>query len=275
MKIDLILVEYDSGHHRYRMGAGPQRLLEWGLVEKLESSGHTVRLKRIGPEGNETSEAGISFDLQRGLSKAVKEACSEWSFPLVLSGNCFSALGVTAGLRSAGRPSAVCWLDAHADFNTPDTTATGFLDGMAVSILTGRSWKTMAASIPGFAPTPEWEVVLIGARDLDSAEAAALDESGVRRTGWKDTDTLFDAIASDTRSLYLHIDLDVLDPAVGTASAYATPGGMTVEDVLNVLESARRRFDIVATSMTAYDPLADPGGRVARAAIDIAQGLLH
>ncbi|MGK2963375.1 MAG: arginase family protein [Gemmatimonadaceae bacterium] len=275
MKIDLILVEYDSGHHRYRMGAGPQRLLEWGLAERLESNGHTVRVKRIEPEGTDTSEAGISFDLQRALSKAVKAACSEWSFPLVLSGNCMSALGVTAGLRAAGRPSAVCWLDAHADFNTPDTTESGFLDGMAVATLTGRSWKSLAASIPGFVPTPEWQVVLIGARDLDVAEAAALDESGVRRTTWKETDTLFDAISSDTRSLYLHIDLDVLDPAVGKANSYATPGGMTVEDVLGLLESARRRFDIVAASMTAYDPIVDPGGRIARAAIDLAQGLLH
>ncbi len=257
------------------MGAGPQRLLDWGLAERLESNGHTVRIRRVDPRGTAPSEVGISFDLQRGVSEAVAEACSEWSFPLVLSGNCLSALGTTAGLRSAGRPSAVCWLDAHADFNTPDTTETGFLDGMTVGTLTGRSWKAMAASIPGFAPTPEWQVVLIGARDLDPAEAAALDDSGVRRIGWKETDSLFDAISSDTRSLYLHIDLDVLDPAVGAANVYATPGGMTVEDVHGVLESARRRFDIVAASMTSYDPLVDPGGRVARAAIDIAQGLLH
>jgi arginase len=245
------------------------------LREKLESSGHTVRMKRIAPEGNETSEAGISFDLQRGVSKAVKAAIADWSFPLILSGNCLSALGVTAGLRSAGKPSAVCWLDAHADFNTPDSTVSGFLDGMVVATLTGRCWKSLASSIPGFAPTPEWQVVLIGARDLDPAEAVALDESTVRLTSLKDAGPVFDSIASDASSLYLHIDLDVFDPSVGIASSYAAPGGLTVEDVLGVLEAARRSFDIVATSMTAYDPVADPAGRIARAAVDIAQGLLH
>jgi len=77
------------------------------------------------------------------------------------------------------------------------------------------------------------------------------------------------------RSLYFHIDLDVLDTSVGKANSYSTSGGMTVDDVLGVMESARHRFDVVAASMTSYDPTGDPLGRVARAAIDIAQGLLH
>ena len=113
------------------------------------------------------------------------------------------------------------------------------------------------------------------ARGTDPVEAAALEESGIRRTGWKESRAVFDSMATETKSLYLHVDLDVLDPSVGKANAYATPGGMTVEDVLGVLESARRRFDIVAAGITAYDPIVDPAGRVARAAIDIAQGLLH
>ena len=275
VKVDLILVEYDSGQHLFRMGNGPKRLLEWGLSERIEAAGHTVRTKRITPQGPAPSETALAFDLHAGVSKAVKEATVDWSFPLVLSGNCSSALGTTAGLRAAGTQPAVCWLDAHADFNTPDTTKTGFLDGMTLATLVGRSWKTMATSIPGFAPIPEWSVVLIGARDVDPMETVLLRDSGVMRTGWKDAAPVFEAIGGETRSLYFHIDLDVLDTSVGKANGYAVPGGMTVDDVISVLEAARRRFDIVAASMTAYDPQADPEGRIARAAIDIAQALLH
>ncbi|MDQ3082629.1 MAG: arginase family protein [Gemmatimonadota bacterium] len=275
MKVDLILVEYDSGKPFFRMGNGPQRLLDSGLSERLESAGHTVRTKKILPEGKSTSEAGISFDLHAGVSRAVASAIADWSFPLVLSGNCSSALGTMAGLRAAGSAPAVCWLDAHADFNTPDTTRTGFLDGMTVATLTGRAWKTMAASIPGFAPVPEWQIVLVGGRDIDSLESAELEGSGIVVAKWKETGSVFDSIRSDARSLYFHIDLDVLDTSVGKANSYAVSGGMTVDDVLEVMESARRRFDIVGASLTAYDPVVDPAGRIARAAIDIAQALLH
>lgn len=275
VKVDIILVEYDSGKPFFRMGNGPQRLLDSGLSERLESAGHTVRIKRILPQGKETSEAAISFDLHAGVSRAVSSAISDWSFPLVLSGNCSSALGTTAGLRSAGSAPAVCWLDGHADFNTPDTTTTGFLDGMTVATLTGRAWKSMAATIPGFAPIPEWQIVLIGARDMDPLESVELEGSGIVVAKWKETDSVFDSIRSEARSLYLHIDLDVLDTSVGKANSYALPGGMTVDDVLGVMESARRRFDIIGASLTAYDPVVDPAGKIARAAIDIAQALLH
>lgn len=275
LKVDLILVEYDSGQAHFRMGNGPARLLEGGLDQRIEASGHTVRITRVQPEASATSEAGITFDLNRGVAKAVRKAAEDWSFPLVLSGNCSSALGTTAGLRAAGTQPAVCWLDAHADFNTPDTTRTGFLDGMTLATLVGRGWKAMASSIPGFAPIPEWSVVLVGARDIDPMETVLLRDSGVTRAGWKDADSVFEAMGGQARSLYLHIDLDVLDTSVGNANSYAAPGGMTVDDVVALLEAARRRFDIVAASMTAYDPEADPEGRIARAAIDIAQTLLH
>ncbi len=275
VKIDLVLVEYDSGKHQFRMGNGPKRLLDWGLAERLEANGHTVRTTRVEHDRKTISEVAVSFELHAGVSRAVTAACSSWSFPLILSGNCSSALGTVAGLRAAGTRPAICWLDAHADFNTPDTTQTGFLDGMTLATLVGRSWKTMAGSIPGFAPVPEWQVILVGARDLDPLESVQLRDSGVTRAAWKETASVFEAIGSETRSMYFHIDLDVLDTSVGKANSYATPGGMTVDDVLGVLESARRRFDIVAASMTAYDPVSDPEGRIARAAIDIAQALMH
>src|SRR6187551_1889687 len=161
------------------MGAGPERLIEAGLDTRLAAAGHQVHVQTIeAPADAWRAEIRTTFDLAGAVSRAVSEAIAAGRFPLVLSGNCGpAALGSVAGL---GNASAVFWFDAHGDFNTPDTTVGGFLDGMAMATLTGRCWPALAAAIPGFAPVPESSVILLGARDLDPLEAAALDASAVR-----------------------------------------------------------------------------------------------
>jgi arginase len=273
LKIDLILVEYDSGRQHFRMANGPKRLIESGLEERLQGTGHTVRINRVVADTTNSNEIAVTFELHRGVARAVAKACAEWSFPIVVSGNCGSALGTTAGLRASGSAPAVCWLDAHADFNTPDTSESGFIDGMSLATLTGRAWRNLAASIPGFIPVPEWQVALVGARALDRLEAVALDESRIVRATLADADNAFRSMATESRRLYFHVDLDVLDPSVGRANMYSAPGGLTVDDVIRVMESARRRFDIAAAALTSYDPIADLDGRIARGAVDIAQAL--
>ena len=146
----------------------------------------------------------------------------------MLSGNCGpAALGCVAGLRNA---SAVYWFDAHGDFNTPDTTVGGFLDGMAMATMTGRCWPALAAAIPGFAPLAESCVTLLGARDLDPLEAAALEASDVRlvppadlRTGLRIGDRGLRAPAAGPA--YLHLDLDVMDPSEGRVNMLRRAGG--------------------------------------------------
>jgi arginase len=91
----------------------------------------------------------------------VGEARRADRFPLVLGGNCGVALGVVAGL---GGDARVVWADAHGDFNTPETTLGGFLDGMGLATLTGGCWTAITATIPGFAAVPDDHVWLLGAR---------------------------------------------------------------------------------------------------------------
>jgi arginase len=247
--------------------------VEIGLSDFLEGAGHTVRIKRIETPLRDAPEIAVLFDLQKRLAEEVSKSCSEWSFPLVVSGNCACALGVTAGLRASGPAPAVCWLDAHADFNTPDSTRSGFIDGMSLATLTGHAWKSLASSIPAFAPIPEWQIALIGARDLDPDEAVALEESRVMRVAPGESEFAFRSIAEEARRLYFHVDLDVLDPSVGKANSFSAPGGLTVNDVISVLESARGHCDLTAAAITSYDPIVDLDGRIARAALDIAQAL--
>src|SRR5204863_505993 len=81
---------------------------------------------------------------------AVRTVRASGQFPVVLSGNCNSAVGTLSGLTPARR--AVCWFDAHGYCNSPDTTATGFLDGMGLATVLGLCWHQLAASVPGYHP---------------------------------------------------------------------------------------------------------------------------
>lgn len=269
MDVQLLAVPYDSGKYRARMGAGPEALLSAGLDRALRAKGHRVytRIAEL-PEGEWTAEIRTSFELMRMLSGAVREAVNSGRFPIVLAGNCNTAVGTVAGL---GNGTAVAWFDAHADFNTPETTATGFLDGTAVAILTGRCWTQLASTVPEFAPVPDRALCLIGTRDIDSLEGGLLDESGVvvvapsaLRTRLRPT---LSAMAEHADRIYVHLDLDVVDASVAKANSYAVGGGLTIDDVEYALGEIARTMRIAGLTLSAYDPAADTSGAAAEAAI--------
>ena len=205
----------------------------------------------------------------RMLSGAVRDACDSNRLPVVLAGNCNTAVGTLAGLGAAS--TAVAWFDAHADFNTPETTLSGFLDGTAVAILTGRCWTQLAATVPGFEPLPDDRICLIGTRDVDTLEGGLLDESSVQviaprqvRSTLKRTLT---SINEHVDRIYLHLDLDVIDASVGSANRFTVAGGLSLEDMDYALSQIAQMFRVAGVSLTAYDPLVDRDGAAARAAI--------
>ena len=176
MNVQLLAVPYDSGHRGARMGAGPEALLNAGLEGVLTAKGHHVhtRIAEI-PAGAWHAEIETSFELMRMLSGAVREAMESERLPIILAGNCNTAIGTLAGLGEVG----VVWFDAHGDFNTPETTSSGFLDGTAVAIITGRCWKQLTTTIPGFHPVSDERVCLVGTRDLDPLEGTLLADSRI------------------------------------------------------------------------------------------------
>ena len=269
MDIQLLAVPYDSGNRGMRMGAGPERLLDAGLERALRENGHTVHTRIAELTADWQAEIQTSFELMRMLSAAVREARESGRFPIVLAGNCNTAVGTLAGLGA--QSTGVAWFDAHGDFNTPETTRTGFLDGTAVAIITGRCWTQLAATIPEFAPIPDDRVCLIGTRDLDSLESALLDESSVDIVEPKHLRSslprVLEKIREHVDSIYVHLDLDVLDSAVATANSYAISGGLTLEDFEDALAQIAARFRITGLTLSAYDPAVDTFGHAAQAAI--------
>jgi arginase len=274
MRIELLTVPYDSGHYGTRMGGGPDALMAAGLSAALREAGHDAKHSEIMlPPAAFAAEVQTAFALARLIAERVAESVIDGALPIVLSGNCISSIGTLGGL-ALGR-IGIIWLDAHGDFNTPETTIGGFLDGMALAVATGRCWTSLAATVPGFRPVPEKCVVLIGARDLDPAEKALLEASDVAQLPPEALPELaasvFDPLASRVTDVYLHVDLDVIDPAEGRANSYAAPGGLRVEQVVRMITEIGRRFAIRAAALTAYDPAYDGDGRVRAAAIRIAR----
>ena len=264
MKVKIIQVPYDSGHLKARQGLGPGHFIERGLVERLKDGGHKVDVSTVTSAAVFPTEVGVAFELNGLLAREVKNARAAGRFPVVLSGNCNSGLGTMGGL---GRPDlGVIWFDAHGEFNTPDTTTSGWLDGMPLTMATGRCWKAMLKTIPGFTPIPDQNIVLMGARDLDPAERDLLGESKIkvihtqdesREANLEKLSQALKGLKSRTSGVYVHIDMDVFDFSGGRANSLHPPGGITPDDMLHYLDAIVRTNSILACGVASYDPALD------------------
>ncbi|MEX2110832.1 MAG: arginase family protein [Gemmatimonadaceae bacterium] len=267
MDLQILAVPYDSGHRGARMGAGPERLLEAGIERALTDLGHRVRTTLVElPRDSWSSEIGAAFELMRRTAAAI--AANKELLPIILAGNCNTSVGALAAHPPR---TGIVWFDAHADFNTPDTTTSGFLDGTALSTVTGHSWRQLALTVPGFRPVPEEGVCVVGARDLDPLEERLLAESRVKVVGAVDIRSALsqalDSIAAHVDRVHVHMDLDVLDASVARANSYAVGGGLTVEDMEFALDLIGRRLTIAGVTLSAYDPTGDLDARAASAAM--------
>lgn len=264
MKLHALVVPYDSGFRGKRMGAGPERLLASGLFDGL--TGLDVTVTTFESSRGFRGEIGSAIEIQRWLAARVAAARADGAFPLVLAGNCMTAVGTVAGLQSRSRRvPGVCWFDAHADFNTPETTESGFLDGMALAMLTGRCWQRLKKSVP-LRPIPESQVLLFGARDVDPLERKALEASEIhwlKRLGDAPlASEKLGAMRERFGEVYLHIDLDVLDESEGKANSYASKGGLTRARLQQLVQEIGASFHVGAAALTAYDPSCDPEGEI-------------
>lgn len=281
MNVQIIEVPYDSGHRCARMGKGPGHFIENGLVEILRGGGHEVKIARIESEVAFPTETGIAFDVNRLLAESVKSAVSEGRFPVVLAGNCNTCVGTIAGIGA--ERLGIIWFDAHGDFNTPETTATGFLDGMGLAMAGGRCWTSLLGTIPGFRPVHESRTIHIGSRDLDPAEREKFEEACIPLVKMKpgnETDFFaeLNAALAERRCrldrAYLHIDMDVLATDEGKPNELAPPGGLPVRVVEKAVAIIKKSFRLAACAISAYDPDYDVNECVLRAGLRIIDAVL-
>jgi arginase len=261
MKIFILSVPYDSGRHRERLGAGPP-ILQRGLEKMLKRFGRPVRKKELLVESGFFTEITTAFDINRKVSEYIRNAKAQNEFPIIFSGNCNTAIGTLGGLQD---DSGVIWLDCHGDYNTPETTIGGYLDGMALAMVTGECWTQLTASVSGFKPVPQPKILILGARDLDPLEKQRLHASGIvliPPAVLKERSLANNEFYPAMTSIYLHIDLDVLDPGFVRVNSYSTSGGLVPEELYETILLLKRRYSISAVAFTSYDPSYDPDRKV-------------
>jgi len=282
MKVHIIQVPYDSGHRSIRMGSGPEHFVQHGIADALRDEGHDVDVQCVEASSEFRAEIRTAFELLRALAERVRVAYNNGAFPLVLSGNCNGSLGTLAGIGSNDQ-TGIIWCDGHGDFNTPETTESGFLDGMGLATAAGLCWKKMAASIPNFRAVPASNILHVGGRDLDGEEKTLFEESGGTIVGAETirSSNIGEALELPLRSLmirgpriYLHFDLDVLDPIRALANEYAPPAGLTVSQIQEAIKIIGERLTICACGVAAYDPRYDREDEVLTAGMTIMKSVV-
>jgi arginase len=232
--IQVILVPYEVERQDTGMARAPHELVARGFLDRLRQAGrevHAVEIQVAAASKVETV-AGVG----QAIARAVALARSNGRFPLILSGGCLASVGVVAGLQKDGIDPAVVWIDAHGDFNTPESSPSGYWDGMALTTLCGSGLPELAREI-GLRPLPVSQAVHLAGRDFDP-----LEQENIRRLGLvavppdqMSPDQLSLNQIAEGQPVYLHIDLDGLNPRDAPAVALPVPGGPGLEDVLRCL----------------------------------------
>jgi arginase len=198
-------------------------------------------------------DGGIA-EINLRLSQAV---AAQDGLVVVLAGNCNSCLGTLAALEQPG----IIWFDAHGDFNTPETTISGALEGMSLAIATGHCHPELMSL-----PVPEENVVLAATRSLDPLEEARLQASKIKLASLDELPEAVDALARRVTNMYLHLDLDVLDPSISPGVNFSAPGGIFADQLFDAVTLVMATGKLRAAAIVNFNPDRDRDNRTLRIA---------
>jgi arginase len=221
---------------------------------------HRVTVPRFGGDVR-----AASIEIGRAVADRVHGVVAGGDIPVVLAGSCDVAPGVWAGLQDG--EAGVVWIDAHADFNTPESSASGFWPGMTLAVLVGDCGEDVWSML-GSRPVPSSRVCLFGVRSLSPPEEdRRLEQSEIRVVAWRDgaperdIRTGLDDLAAGVERVYVHLDLDALDPSIGSGVVDPpVPGGLSEGQLLELLAQVLERFEVIGATIATYTPARDDGG---------------
>jgi arginase len=282
MKIDVVTVPYRYDQRRDGSGRGPDALLEAGLIDRLKKAGLDVgEVAEAALNEEDRTDGSIAVNVGRlGAQTAylVAAARGRGSSVLVISGDDTAMVGVVSGLQQVHGADArigLVWLDAHGDFNTPETSYSGILAGMPVAILAGLAGPLWRGAAGLAAPVATDRIVISGVRDLDEREETLLNSTDVSVVRGNDAPGHLRAIARLAQKvdlICLHVDLDLLDPALVPSSATPEPGGFSIPQATTFIDTVLATGKVCVTSLAGLNP---GGGLLGRRSVGSTLELLE
>jgi len=261
------------------MGDAPAALRKAGLTGMVAADLGDVKLQPLVRDSRDgrTKNLGHFRDATAKIYAASKSLGAERV--LVVGGECSETVGVTAGLAGAfgGRPGML-WLDAHGDFNTPDTSLSGYIGGMCLAMACGRTKGLGLGVGDEVLSLAEERLVHVGSRALDQPEIAAFTDSPaklytsqqVKKSGASDVAEEA-ARHLDNRSDWIicHFDVDVIDPEFVPSVNYPTPGGLTLQEAATITRKLYETGKLRVVEITAYNPSKDRNSISAKRIIEL------
>jgi len=292
MQIDIIGVPIDLGADRRGVDMGPSAIRYSLLQKKLEDLGYTVN-----DEGNvevpiaemckitnpKLKYIDCIIPISRRVSGAVSTSIQAGNFPLVIGGDHSLSIGSVRG-AARNRKIGVIWVDAHADFNTAETTPSGNIHGMSLAALCGMGDQSLVQLWDE--PTPVIDpnkIAIVGARDLDEGEKRNLRDAGAMVMGMEQIDRYgmvtclekaIERISRDVDGIYLSLDLDALDPEHAPGVGTPVPAGLTQREAHLACEMIGETGKLIGMDVVEVNPILDIQNRTALLAVDFALSAL-
>lgn len=284
-RVAVIGVPMDLGAGRRGVDMGPSALRYARLLEELEALGYGV--EDLGDVRVPIAETLRAQQRTRGsYLEEIRQAALELKerlkglpgdvFPIVLGGDHSLSMGSVSGV-ARGRVGVI-WVDAHADFNTPQTSPSGNIHGMPLAVLSGLGHPRLTEAFQAVDPK---DVVLIGVRSLDPGEKRLLRELGVAVYTMHEVDRLGVArIAEEALErlaglpLHVSLDADVLDPTLAPGVGTPVPGGLTYREAHLLMELLAQSGQVRSLDLVEVNPILDERNRTAEMMVGLALSLL-
>jgi len=294
MKISILGIPMDLGAGRRGVDMGASALRNAQLARTLRDLGHEVNdlgdVRVAIPETlDKHASGGLVFlepivDACRSAAERVAALPNE-VFSLTLGGDHSVSMGTVTGNALRGHPEGarlgLIWVDAHTDYNTPDSSPSGNIHGMPVAHLTGVGDPRLTRLGGGWRMRPE-DIVMIGIRSVDARERKALRGAGIRAYTMKDVDQLgMTRIVAETlerlsgvERLHVSFDADALDPGVCPGVGTPVPGGLTYREGHLLMELLCESGRVTSLDIVEVNPILDTHNQTAEVMVGMAASLL-
>lgn len=287
--VGVLGVPMDLGQDRRGVDMGPSAVRYARLSQALEELGYPVtdlgNVETPVPETVEEQKGGDNVSAIRRVCEAAAEQAarmvSDGLFPVFLGGDHAISIGTVAGVVKGAGPTGVLWLDAHSDFNTPETSPSGNVHGMPLAVLTGRGYPELV-NIGGGGALRARDVAIVGLRSVDREERELLAEAEVNVYTMKDVDAY--GVASVVRSaledlshldrVHLSFDLDVVDPEIAPGVGTPVRGGLTYREAHLVMELINEAAVVTSLDVVEINPILDAKNGTAELAVELVGSLM-